>query len=865
MKRTTFIAKTAFVAALLSLAAGLGGPARAQRLRQAIPPTFDPPVTTSEVSFRVAALSDGQGVNIAWRSASEAGVIGYDVFRTDVRGRARINRSMVLGGELRLSEGAAGPMQLSVFDPDGGIGSFYQIERTMSAGYTETVASVVARGVRDLARYTGYSSAQMTEAVRTSGYNPTVSVPRFPKVLSDEIAARLTPANLSMQQWVAAQQGVKIAVKTAGIYRISRSELQTAGFDVTTAAVYWRLFCDGVEQAVKVPADGSYIEFYGRGNDTRETDTKYFYLIGGNVKGKRMASVGARPGAGSSTATFFANSQATKYRTSYLSVLTNGDEENYFGDVISSSPRDTTLNVETPDATRAATLTVKLMGLTTATHTVTVSLNGTQLGTVTGFGLASISSTFNVPSGLLLEGVNTVRYTSTGSFLLTDTATLNYSKRYAATENRLAMFSLLNKQVTVTGFSGSAVSLYDITNPNSPQIVTSARTERSQGGRDYNLVFTTNRQRSLYAVQDGSALSPFAITVNVPSQLSATTNQGDYLIVAHKDFMTQANTWASYRASQGFTSKVVDIEDIFDEFSYGATSTDGITAFFAFAKNSWATKPNYILLIGDATRDFRNYEGAPFSNFVPTRLFDTLFEEASSDDALVDFDNDGLAEIPIGRIPARTTATVSQVYSKMTTYEAGATSGLSARGALFAYDEPNGYNFADLSQRLGARLPAGTSVSYVDRLATNSRTQLLTALNGGKYIVNYSGHGTSAAWFNSTFFASADALAMTNAPNYSLFTMLTCLNGLFTDTFNDGLAESLLKSPNGGAAAAWASTGKTTPDVQDQMANRFYEKFSAGTMPRIGDLVRDSKTIISSGRDVRLSWVLLGDPAMKVR
>jgi hypothetical protein len=94
--------------------------------------------------------------------------------------------------------------------------------------------------------------------------------------------------------------------------------------------------------------------------------------------------------------------------------------------------------------------------------------------------------------------------------------------------------------------------------------------------------------------------------------------------------------------------------------------------------------------------------------------------------------------------------------------------------------------------------------------------------------------------------------------------MLTCLNGYFVQP-NDSLSEVLIKNPNGGAAATWASSGLTTPDVQEQMATRFFSQLGAGNITRIGDLIKDAKTAITFGRDVRLSWVLLGDPAMKVR
>nr|MBA3335693.1 hypothetical protein [Acidobacteriota bacterium] len=70
---------------------------------------------------------------------------------------------------------------------------------------------------------------------------------------------------------------------------------------------------------------------------------------------------------------------------------------------------------------------------------------------------------------------------------------------------------------------------------------------------------------------------------------------------------------------------------------------------------------------------------------------------------------------------------------------------------------------------------------------------------------------------------------------------------------------------DGGAVAVWASSGETTPDIQETMARRFHQQIVLGDITRLGDLTNDAKTTISAGRDVRLSWALLSDPALKMR
>jgi hypothetical protein len=94
--------------------------------------------------------------------------------------------------------------------------------------------------------------------------------------------------------------------------------------------------------------------------------------------------------------------------------------------------------------------------------------------------------------------------------------------------------------------------------------------------------------------------------------------------------------------------------------------------------------------------------------------------------------------------------------------------------------------------------------------------------------------------------------------------MLTCLNGYFTHPQFDSLAENLVRAPSGGAAAAWASSTDTTPDYQLTMGAQFYHEIGLGNIKRMGDLVINAKSTIP-GSDVGYSWVLLGDPMLKVR
>jgi len=95
--------------------------------------------------------------------------------------------------------------------------------------------------------------------------------------------------------------------------------------------------------------------------------------------------------------------------------------------------------------------------------------------------------------------------------------------------------------------------------------------------------------------------------------------------------------------------------------------------------------------------------------------------------------------------------------------------------------------------------------------------------------------------------------------------MMTCLNGYFHDPALDSLAESLLKAEHGGAVAVWASSGMTMPADQALLNQELYRSlFYRGGATTIGEAVVRAKSS-SSRTDVRRTWILLGDPATRLK
>jgi hypothetical protein len=73
-----------------------------------------------------------------------------------------------------------------------------------------------------------------------------------------------------------------------------------------------------------------------------------------------------------------------------------------------------------------------------------------------------------------------------------------------------------------------------------------------------------------------------------------------------------------------------------------------------------------------------------------------------------------------------------------------------------------------------------------------------------------------------------------------------------------------MKAPNGGAVASFASSGLTIPDGQHDMGKQLFQLLYQGPPIALGDATRQAKSA-TTDIDVRRSWILFGDPTMKIR
>ena len=802
------------------------------------------------------------GVSIRWRTGFEIDNLGFNVYRDENGKRTRVNSQLIAGSALmvgsRTSFGAGRSYAWFDYAPNNR-SSQYLIEAVDLNGESTWYGPVTASQA--------FGNAAQQNSSLTLGQLGKFSALGDQTTHVDRQATIRSSSGIS----IVGSHAAKISVKKEGFYRVTQQELAVAGFDTNVDPRNLHLFVDGKEQPMNVIGKSvfdasSAIEFYGIGVDSAETDEHVYWLSASSQPGQRIPLVSAQANGGGNRS--FLSSFESRPRTIYFSGLRNGEKENFFGAVIARDPVDQVLTLKQIDPGNAndASLEVALQGVTQTNHCVEVRLNGVRAGEIRFNGQDAGISRFAISQSALKEGANVVKLVPLGGTTdvsLVDYLRVTYWHKFVADNNVLTFTASSKQAISIDGFTNNAIRVFDVTNLNDPQeLLGNIRPGKS--GYSITMSVQGSGPRTLFAMTNDSCMRASEITLDRPSDWRKPANAANLVIFTRREFMMGLGPLIALRQSQGYKVVMVDIQDVYDEFSYGNKSSRAIRDFLAYARGNWMVAPAYVLLAGDASFDPKNYLGFGANDLVPTRLIDTQLMETASDDWLADLNGDGFAEMAVGRLPIRSAREAATIAAKVVGYDRGAKP---AGALLVADDSLDGVNFEATTAEVRELIPPDERVEQINRGeldSTTAKNRLMEAINKGQRVVNYEGHGNVDTWRGGLFTAE-DVSALTNDERLPLFIMMTCLNGYFHDAQLDSLAESLVRSDKGGAAAVWASSGMIPPSDQAAMNLELFRKlYDANASWTLGEAVLRAKTM-GRNKDARLTWILFGDPTTRLQ
>ena len=430
---------------------------------------------------------------------------------------------------------------------------------------------------------------------------------------------------------------------------------------------------------------------------------------------------------------------------------------------------------------------------------------------------------------------------------------------------------------------GEGAVVIDVSSPLSPKIQDFSMTGNVAGFKRF---LADNNSFVLFKNSD---VMPVASMQYVDNQNVHSITNAEMLIITDKVFADQAEAIKTiHEEEDGLLSKVVFVDEIYNEFSSGSPD---ITAIRNFIKMVYQRSPNlkYVLLFGRGNNDFKNVEGYG-TNFVPP------YEAMNSVNQLVAYVTDdyyglldidegeecaGHVDIGVGRIPVLTTEEADVVVDKIRRYINDAkTRGQWRNEMLLLADDSKTYSkncdefeimidtmsttvninkiYADAYVR--KKLSDG-SFCYPDATAS-----IIDKFDEGIIMMAYLGHGGVRGLSKSNLFKIKDIESLNNYYKLPFVVTGTCEFSAFDDASFVSAGEILYKMENGGAIGMYTTTRPTVANVNKIIIREFLKNtYNNGNIKHMamGDIVCLTKKANNNNISNYLSYVFFGDPALR--
>ena len=341
--------------------------------------------------------------------------------------------------------------------------------------------------------------------------------------------------------------------------------------------------------------------------------------------------------------------------------------------------------------------------------------------------------------------------------------------------------------------------------------------------------------------------------------------QGNMLIIVYDNFWDDMVPFYQWKLSKGIPTEMVKVSEI------GANANAIKTYIADYYQNKGLT---FVLLVGDSAQ-------------MPTFM---LNGDASDPSYSYIVGNDHYPDLFVGRFSAETVQQVQTQVDRTITYERDPQVGAEwynkgiGIGSEYGPGDDNEYDYQHI-RNIRSKL-LNFTYTFVDEFYGGSEgggdapgepspSMITTALNEGRSIINYCGHGSTTSWGTSGY-SNSDVSALTNDNMLPFIDSVACVNGDF-----DGqtcFAEAWLRATHNGqptgAIATFMSAisqGWNPPmAAEDETIDLLVGTYADNMKTTIGGLYYngDMKMNDDYGSDGYMEtdyWTIFGDPSLQVR
>ncbi len=687
----------------------------------------------------------------------------------------------------------------------------------------------------------------------------------------------------------------KFEISEEGIYRIDRNTLQALGIDPNSADPRnLKIYGNGGYQLpesvdalrpvdlqelaifVSGQSDGSfdqndYILFYGRGSTFVEYDNtqkrlvrkkhfysekNYYWITASGTAGKRMADKNSLSSPAQYVQTL--TKSALYHEDDRVNLIKSG--RLYVGEEFNTSNKSRTYLNSLNNLVPGSQINYKYQFINFSKTSTILQLeeNGTVIdsrfaGPAPGtYGVGSLNTGSINYSGTIPNNRSVVKFTfdtknaSVTGYL--DYLEIYYNSNLRAANDEIYFYSADTTaiiQYDIFDFSNSSFEVFDITDHANVKIIKGHNL--SAGQTSFKIQENAGAVSKYYAVNTSKFKIPAPAVKADNSNLLGELSGAESIIITHKNFEVQANRLANYRANTApvkVSTKVIFINDIFNEFSGGLIDPTAIRDFLKFAYYNWQTKPFYVLLFGDGVYDVLDREGLG-NNFIPTYQTvqsldevdayptDDYYARVTSGDKALDF--------AIGRLNINTANEGDIIIDKIIDYETISEKGLWRNTITLVADDgltstgDDGFTHTRQSESLGRDIippyfdknkiylaTYSTVITGLGRRKPAVNQAIIDAVNNGTLLLNFIGHGNPRVWTHEEVFNRDATIPQFINDKYFFLTAATCDFGKFDDPSVQSSTELMLFIPNAAMIGGFTAARPVYSGQNAELNEQFY-------------------------------------------
>ena len=324
--------------------------------------------------------------------------------------------------------------------------------------------------------------------------------------------------------------------------------------------------------------------------------------------------------------------------------------------------------------------------------------------------------------------------------------------------------------------------------------------------------------------------------------------EGGLLIIAYDSFLPYLQPLVQWKQQKGIPTQLVPV----------SVTGSSYTAIRSYIQDAYETDGiGYVLLVGDAAQ-------------IPK------YGSNSDPEYSLIAGSDSYPDVFVGRFSAENPTQVTTQVNRTIAYERDQAAGSTwpQYGTGIASNEGPGH-FGEYDYEHEDLIRAdllGYGYLDVDQLyGSASSSQVAAAINAGRGIVNYTGHGSSVSWVTTGFNVN-DVNALTNTGQWPFIMSVACNNGTFDSS--TCFAETWLRADSGGeptgAIATYMSYISQSWEPPMYAQDEAADLLVADEMRTVGGLwFNGSCEMIdvtgTSGVNEFKNWTIFGDPSVCVR